>query len=1367
MTVLRRSLIALALVLAFLLALAGGAFVVLTHSSTVGVWLLSRVPGMQVSGVQGRVFGGPFAVERVTFAGAREVVVEQLAWKDLQWRWRPHAGSWLALDIDRASAARVRIGVAASATPMQAPVSLRLPIDLAFDGVQVGELRFEDRTVLVGAQARRLELGAESGARHRIDGLQVALSRAAVEASASIASDAPFALSAHARLTARDSERPWQGQIDAAGEFAALRVAARLTSARAAGAALDAKATLAPFAAWPVAALELVLSDLDLAALGADLPRTRLSGRADITTRASDAPIDIRVALANAEPGRWDGGRLPIATLDAELGASAQARERIDVKRFDARLVGDAGRIEGRGQWQGGEAELALTLADVRPQLLHASAMPMRLGGQLTLRAAGLPAPDGSRPAAAVQTAQAVLALDGRVDAARALRVAATTSLRREGAAWQLEAKPIEVGAGAARLTAQASASGQRGGAWQLTTEGQASAFDPAPWWRLPFGALPAGTHELNGRWQAELQVPAGARALPRDSAAALAVRGAATVELAPSRVAGVALQGRLALDGRTPGWGVVAALQAAGNSVRIDGRLQPRASDDRWKVELQAPALAALQPLARALPPSLAPIVPTQGQLDGQVQASGRWPATALQGQLKGSALQAARGRVAAITLQGQAGPDANAPLALHVDAQQLALANAPRFEVLAARIDGTLAQHRATIDAVTALRPPAWTDRLTGTPGGANGEAKSGTSGGSRLRLAGAGGWADNTWRARGVEFDWRSTANPQAPAWLQVRDLQATLRLDADRRPREAFAEPGRALVLGAPLVWRAARWRAQAGQPAAFELDATLEPTPAAPWLQRLWPQAGLAGDLALQAQLKVKAADTFAADLVLERARGDLAYRDEDGSAQPFGLTDLRLALSADAGTWHFTQAVAGSNVGVLAGAQSMRIAPSARWPAQDTPMQGVLEWRVADLGAWARFTPPGWRVAGTLRTSASLGGRFGAPEVEGEMVGSGLAVRHLLHGVDVRDGELALSLRGANARIERFVFKGGDGTLRLSGGATLGAEPSAQLQLDAERFRLLGRVDRRLVASGSAQLRLAANALALEGKFRADEGLFDLSHGDAPSLDADVRVHGGRWGAKTPDDATPAPTARPSGAPRDLRVALAIDLGRDLKLRGRGLDARLGGQLNVTAPGGRLAVNGSVRADSGQYAAYGQQLEIERGVLTFNGTVENPRLDIFAVRPNLDVKVGVLVSGTAQLPRVRLVSEPEMSQFDKLSWLLLGRASDGLARTDTALLQRAALALLAGEGQTPDAALMATLGLDEFSVRQTDNGEVRDTVVTLGKQLSRRWYVGYERGVNSTTGTWQLIYRIAQRFTLRAQSGQDNALDAIWTWRWN
>ena len=77
---------------------------------------------------------------------------------------------------------------------------------------------------------------------------------------------------------------------------------------------------------------------------------------------------------------------------------------------------------------------------------------------------------------------------------------------------------------------------------------------------------------------------------------------------------------------------------------------------------------------------------------------------------------------------------------------------------------------------------------------------------------------------------------------------------------------------------------------------------------------------------------------------------------------------------------------------------------------------------------------------------------------------------------------------------------------------------------------------------------------------------------------------------------------------------------------------------------------------------------------------------------------------------------------------------------------------------------MRRLGLDDFSIRDADD-ESGGAVVTLGKQLSDRWYVGYERAVKATAGNWQLVYRAARRFTLRLQSGLDNAIDAIWVWR--
>jgi translocation and assembly module TamB len=204
----------------------------------------------------------------------------------------------------------------------------------------------------------------------------------------------------------------------------------------------------------------------------------------------------------------------------------------------------------------------------------------------------------------------------------------------------------------------------------------------------------------------------------------------------------------------------------------------------------------------------------------------------------------------------------------------------------------------------------------------------------------------------------------------------------------------------------------------------------------------------------------------------------------------------------------------------------------------------------------------------------------------------------------------------------------------------------------------------------------------------------------------------------------------------------------------------------VSRPNGRWALNGTVNAVDGTFANYGQKLEISRGVIVFNGAPSDMRLDIEATRPNLDVRVGVAVTGPLQNLRVRLFSEPEMSNNEKLSWLLLGRASDGLGKTDTALVQRAAFALLAGDGDGGPGAITKRFGIDDVGLRQTDGVDTRETVVSVGKQLSKRVYIAYEQNLATSAGSFQVTYRIAQRFVMRLQSGLDRSVDLIGTWRW-
>jgi translocation and assembly module TamB len=623
------------------------------------------------------------------------------------------------------------------------------------------------------------------------------------------------------------------------------------------------------------------------------------------------------------------------------------------------------------------------------------------------------------------------------------------------------------------------------------------------------------------------------------------------------------------------------------------------------------------------------------------------------------------------------------------------------------------------------------------------------------------------------------WRGSDTELSVAWaadaaVSSRTMAGTASPPPPFAPRVNL-QSGRAELPGAALKWQQVFWQAAtATSPAQINAQIELEAVAVAPLLARLQPDFGWGGDLAIAGRVNVRSQPTFAADVLLERTGGDLTVT-EDGLTQTLGLSDLRLGLTVNNGVWRFSQGLAGSTLGVAAGIVVARTSPTATWPAANSPLEGSIELQVANLGTWGTWVPAGWRLSGELQSSATLAGRWGAPEFTGQLSGKQLGVRNLVQGVAVSDGEIQLSLQGQQARIEHFSAKAGSGRVDLTGQALLGDKPQAQLSLVAEKFQLLGRVDRRIVTSGQAQLRLGSDSVDLTGRFKVDEGLIDISKGDAPTLADDVVV------VRTKDDVKPEALDNKT-APRPLRRAVKLDLqvalGDELRLRGRGLNTGLTGELKLTSPNNQLAMHGIVRTVDGTYDAYRQKLTIDRGQLTFTGKYDVARLDIEATRPNTDVRVGVAVTGTTVTPRVRLFSEPEMPEIDKLSWLVLGRESGGLGGADTALLQRAALALLSGEEDSKTDQLLRNIGIDDVSLRQSTSsganangransgGEVRETIVTLGKQLSRRWYVGYERSLNATAGNWQLIYRIAQRFTLRAQSGLENSLDLIWTWRW-
>ena len=204
-----------------------------------------------------------------------------------------------------------------------------------------------------------------------------------------------------------------------------------------------------------------------------------------------------------------------------------------------------------------------------------------------------------------------------------------------------------------------------------------------------------------------------------------------------------------------------------------------------------------------------------------------------------------------------------------------------------------------------------------------------------------------------------------------------------------------------------------------------------------------------------------------------------------------------------------------------------------------------------------------------------------------------------------------------------------------------------------------------------------------------------------------------------------------------------------------------------TTKDGELRAHGRLYAVNATFLAYGQTLQVDPGVVIFDGPIDNPSLQITAWRRNQAVEAGVEVTGTARTPQVQLVSQPPVAEGERLSWLVLGRAPSGATQAD--------LGLAAGRGRraarrrrlgAADRRIARRVGLDEISLR--GSGELTDRVVAVGKRLSDRVYISYEQGIGAVASNLiKLDYALGRRWTLRAETGTSSGGGLFYRYSWD
>lgn len=408
-------------------------------------------------------------------------------------------------------------------------------------------------------------------------------------------------------------------------------------------------------------------------------------------------------------------------------------------------------------------------------------------------------------------------------------------------------------------------------------------------------------------------------------------------------------------------------------------------------------------------------------------------------------------------------------------------------------------------------------------------------------------------------------------------------------------------------------------------------------------------------------------------------------------------------------------------------------------------MRAQLNAKIADLSWVSLFTGDSIEVGGavdaTIDASGTLDGQW---DSKGSVRATGLKLVQIDNGVRLFDGTLSATLANNVVTLNTLRFPAmlrvlptewrtrtwitqeddaKNGYLEARGQWRLD-DSAGQLRVDIHRFPILQRSDRFAMITGGIDIDAALPRVSITGDIKSDAGWVSLEIlQSVPALDDDVRV-------RRPGDSDKV------NVPLEATMNLKYDMGPRFYITGMGLNAGIVGNMQILLNQGRLSGAGQLRTRGGRIEAYGQGLQLRRGTVTFQGAIDNPVLDIEALRTNQAVEAGVRVGGTAQRPRIDMVSYPEVSDVEKLSWLILGRGPDD-SGGETALLLSAGAALISG-GEP----FYRKFGLDDVTVRSGAIGSsgsilpdrtVASSINRPSEDLAQQFVVASKRFANGIT----------------------------------
>lgn len=727
---------------------------------------------------------------------------------------------------------------------------------------------------------------------------------------------------------------------------------------------------------------------------------------------------------------------------------------------------------------------------------------------------------------------------------------------------------------------------------------------------------------------------------------------------------------------------------------------------DQEWNISW---AIAADQ-LSNLLPE-------VSGAFHGSGTVSGPRSAPVFTTSLRGEKLTMSDYAAADVQVVASLDTAGTVPSTVDVEATGLVL-KGQALDRIALRVDGTAAEHdiRVAIASATA-----------------------------QLDTAAKGSYRDKQWEGDLLRLD---ITEEHTGRW----NLQTNTHIVAGVHAAHAEAL---CLVRAAATVCASGQWQPGEG----WQARTTGRALPLNLLLSFLPSDAIIRGDMGFDMQAEADAAGFITAKFNVETGAGAISEpftRRQDAIGVAFsggrltgGLDAQALQLKLD-----FALEQGGAVTGNLRALRHGLPAPVGGGFIDDpTVLNGRLDMNVTDLTVLPLFVTAMENTKGQFNLNAQASGAWNAPQVIGEAKLTDGSADLPAQGITLQ--KINVSVRShsrSHVSIDGSASSGA-GTLNVRGDARQNADNDwfTQISLKGERVDVMRTNEMHIIASPDLRLTLLRNRIDLTGEIVIPEAMIQPRElKGAVSESDDVIIMAGD-GPATPKNS------------RQIHSQLRVRLGDFVRFNGFGLKARLAGEMVLTdEPEQPTTATGELRVTEGEYRAYGQELTIDRGrLMFFGGPLDNPGLDVRAVRKVEEVTAGLLVRGTLKSPEVSIFSEPAMGETDALSYLVLGRPASQATRAESQEMYGAAAALGLLGGSLLGNQFGKRFGIDD--VRIESGGGFGGGALVIRHYLSPKLYVSYGMGLFESLNVFIVRYQLSKLWAVQAESGTQSSGDIIYT----